>query len=163
MALTTEQIAKRQFSLGASDMAAIDRRFSGKVRVTPGCWWWTAGIAPNGYGVFWAHGRNISAHRYSYERLVGPIPPKFHIDHLCRNKVCVNPAHLEAVTPRTNTLRGISGVAENAVKTACPVGHLYDEENTYVHRGKRNCRECGRQRVRKWRAGGSKRSTASAA
>jgi hypothetical protein len=84
------------------------------------------------------------AHRVAYELLVGPIPDGMHLDHLCRTPACVNPAHLEPVTPRVNSLRGVSFSAVNATKETCPAGHPYSADNTYLSPTKRNrlCRTC---------------------
>ena len=123
-------------------------RFWSKVDLSApnGCWLWTAGKFINGYGAFRLGNRTVYAHRFSYEALVGPIPPELQIDHLCRVRRCVNPAHLEPVTCRENTLRGDTSAAHNAAKTECPQGHPYDEENTYLDpKGGRRCRECARQ------------------
>lgn len=108
-----------------------------------GCWEWR-GARRLGYGLFRAAGVQVQAHRWSYERFVGPIPNGFHVDHLCRNKRCVNPDHLEAVTPRENTVRGVGPTALNAAKTHCSRGHEFTRENTYIHRGGRHCRACRR-------------------
>ena len=128
--------------------AERERRFWAKVRKTPDCWEWTA-AKTQGYGTFCLNqtpqGRTGRAHRIAYELLVGPIPPDKQIDHLCRNRACVNPAHLELVTSRTNTLRGEGRTAHNARKTHCPRGHAYTPENTLVSKGgERFCRECRR-------------------
>jgi len=86
-----------------------------------GCWEWTAYILPNGYGWFGlvtgANQRNALAHRVAYEFVVGPVPTGLQLDHLCRNRRCVNPDHLEPVTRRENILRGQSLMAHNARKT----------------------------------------------
>ena len=74
----------------------------------------------------------IQAHRVAYELVKGKIPAGLELDHLCRNRICCNPAHLEAVTGRENSLRGVSPWAKNACATHCPRGHPYDAENTYV-------------------------------
>lgn len=71
-----------------------------------GCWEWTGGTDPTGYGRFFFDGRMGYAHRFAYETAVGPIPAGFDIDHLCRNRRCVRPSHLEAVTRRENLMRG---------------------------------------------------------
>ena len=132
-------------------------RFASKVRKTEGCWEWIGGKSSNGYGSFQlprtgrgTKQRRVSAHRFSYEMLVGPIPEGLTIDHLCRNRACVNPAHLEPVTGRVNTLRSTNICAGNARKIACPRGHPFDETNTYNRPGAaRGCRECNRIRLRK--------------
>lgn len=111
-----------------------------------GCWEWSAHRQSNGYGKIREAGqgsKKLFVHRVSYEMFVGPIPAGFQIDHLCRVRHCLNPAHLEAVTPRVNTLRGETITAVNAAKTHCPQGHEYTPENTYMAAdGKRSCRGC---------------------
>lgn len=135
-----------------------DARFWAKVdrRDPDDCWVWTAATnRSGGYGRFRVGGRAgrmVSAHRFAYERLVGPIPDGLTIDHLCRVPRCVNPKHLEPVTVRENTLRGESFSARNARKTHCIHGHPFDEANT-IHRkgGRRECRICnyaGKRRLR---------------
>lgn len=115
------------------------------------CWLWDGSHSGQGYGQFWGNGRTEWAHRVVYEALVGPIPDGLQIDHLCRNPGCVNPGHLEVVTSRENTLRGVSMVARNAKKTRCPSGHPYDEKNTYRDKKeKRHCRICMRAGNRRY-------------
>lgn len=117
------------------------------------CWVWTGGKISTGYGLFHpTKGTHALAHRYSYELMVGPIPEGLHIDHLCRNPVCVSPRHLEPVTPGENTRRGLSISTFNALKTHCPAGHAYTPENTYRSPSKpngRRCRQCQRDYDRK--------------
>lgn len=143
-------------------------RFAEKVALTDsGCIEWIAARYWHGYGHFHstqtadAKSRDIYAHRWSYEYHVGPIPEGLHIDHLCRNRLCVNPAHLEPVTHRVNTLRGIGFAAVNAAKTHCANGHPYDQGNTYTDpKGYRHCRTCRREVDRKRRPAGSRRKAA---
>jgi hypothetical protein len=124
-------------------------RFWAKVSIPDnmdGCWVWTASGA-RGYGLFYPGRPGTYAHRYSYELAKGPIPDGYQVDHLCRNKGCVNPSHLEAVTPQVNVLRSTSFAAREARVTHCPRGHAYDENNTYIvrregQRPKRQCRRC---------------------
>lgn len=136
-------------------LKTLSERFAAKYAVNEesGCWQWTAARSSNGYGKIQVHAGTQSsdyAHRVSYELHVGPIPAGLVIDHLCRNKLCVNPAHLEPVTARENVLRGTGPSAKCAAMTHCIRGHLLDEENTYVcPRGKRGCRKCRREANRR--------------
>jgi hypothetical protein len=138
-------------------------RFWTKVKIVAECWEWQGFVDPNGYGQFYpTHTKNELAHIYAYKFVYDIVPEGLVIDHLCRNRKCVNPFHLEAVTQRVNTLRGIGPSALNAVKTHCPQGHPYDEANTWVNpkKNERICRECSRQRYRKWyKANGRLRNT----
>lgn len=141
-------------------MNARDLRFWRKVDIGTGveCWPWTAGLTGAGYGIIsWREDgkvRNQGAHRYAYEYLFGTIPEGLHLDHLCRNPRCVNPAHLDPVTPRVNALRGVGPSARNARATECKHGHPFTPENTWVDpkRNTRHCRECMRRRWREWNA-----------
>ena len=125
-------------------------RFLAKIVAYPhGCWIWQASTTHNGYGQFWVGGRMVKAHRFAYEMFVGPIPEGLELDHLCRVRNCVNPAHMEPVTHAENVRRGESFSAINAGKTHCPHGHAYDAENTYVKpNGWRHCRACQRAACR---------------
>jgi HNH endonuclease len=97
-----------------------------------GCWIWMGSCKSNGYGTIGLANRKMGhAHRVSYELHNGPIAPGQCIDHLCRVRCCVNPDHLEAVTTRVNLLRGHGETGNNARKTHCPQGHIYDSSNTY--------------------------------
>ncbi len=114
------------------------------------CWVWAGVRDSGGYGHTRINGRQYRAHRVAYELFVGVIPEGMHVDHLCRNRACINPDHMELVTPRENVLRGVGISAENARKTACIHGHLFDAANTYVSKtGRRQCRECHRIRQSK--------------
>jgi hypothetical protein len=110
------------------------------------CWVWI-GAKSRGYAHLKVNGRVHKGHRWAYEHFIGLIPEGLEPDHLCRNRGCVNPAHLEPVPHKENSLRGISFAAENAAKTHCPKGHPYDLFNTWRGRsGKRFCRMCASAR-----------------
>lgn len=132
--------------------SALPQRFWDKTRseetgyATP-CLTWTAFKQSNGYGKFGLDGKSQYAHRVAYTALVAPIPDGLMIDHLCRNRACVNVEHMEAVTNQINILRGETIMATNAAKTHCPQGHEYTEGNTYISpsSGGRTCRTCMRE------------------
>ena len=112
-----------------------------------GCWLWTAGTRTL-YGAFNADGGVHYAHRWAYQQFVGPIRPGLEIDHLCRTRLCVNPAHLEAVTHIVNVRRGNAGLFSRNFR--CEHGHAFTKENTRVHiladgGRRRRCRTCERR------------------
>lgn len=111
-----------------------------------GCWSWV-GATSLGYGRIWIDGRLLGAHRVLYERHRGPIADGLEIDHLCRNRKCVNPDHLEAVDTATNVLRGIGVTASNARKSRCRLGHAFDR---FDGNGRR-CNSCHRIANRTYR------------
>jgi hypothetical protein len=107
------------------------------------CWIWLANISPEGYGRIGDEERNtIYAHRVAYELLKGPIPKGYTLDHLCRNRACPNPDHLEPVTQTVNKLRGESPAARCARQTHCVHGHEFNAKNSYFRGFMRQCKLC---------------------
>lgn len=136
----------------AQIMREADARLLPKIaQAADGCWRWVAAIDQYGYGRFRQRDRNALAHRVVYELLVGSIAVDLTLDHRCRNRWCVNPAHLEPVSLAENIRRGTGVGVANATKTHCKHGHELTPENIYWKQGKRACRECGRQATRRWR------------
>ena len=125
------------------------QRFTAKVVTGPGCWEWRGTVGNNGYGRFMIRRKTVTVHRYSYITMKGPIPQGLQIDHLCRNRKCVRPSHLEAVPPRTNVLRGVGIMAQKARQTHCIHGHEFTPENTAHYKGRRCCRQCARNNVQR--------------
>lgn len=109
------------------------------------CWVWIGHIAKNGYGRYGS--------RLAHKLVYGNIPSNKQLDHLCRNRSCVNPKHLEVVSQKINILRGVGAAANNHRKSSCKHGHAFSNENTYVDRqGHRNCRTCDRLKKAKRRS-----------
>jgi len=181
-------------------MASLPLQLESKIVRKPnnGCWEWTGCKIQNGYGRVhttpsYKVRKMVLAHRAVYELLRGAIPEGMTLDHLCRNRACVNPDHLEPVDLRTNVLRGVGPTAINARKTHCPKGHplvwnghqrvcktcthesqsaryelnknsgplegkpecgkghKFTPENTLLHGGSQHCRECAKERMRKFK------------
>lgn len=130
-------------------MKTLIQRFEDKYIPEPnsGCWIWI-GVLSGKYGQILCDGKMQYAHRVSFELFKNKIPDGMEIDHLCRVRCCVNPNHLEPVTCKENIRRGLLG---SVMKTHCPKGHPYSEDNLYVRPdGGRGCRICIRLACRKW-------------
>ena len=138
-------VMRSQYTRGS-----VEARFWPKVDKTGDCWIWTAAQDGKGYGGFWDGEQRQKAHRVAYELMVGLIPTGLCLDHLCRNTLCVNPAHLEVVTQRVNILRGVGVSAQKARQTHCINGHELTPQNTYIREDRRHpsrsCRVCDRER-----------------
>lgn len=132
----------------------LAERLWAKVERSDGCWRWKGSHTHNGYAqihVKLDRGKWSAtvAHRLTYVLEVGPIGDGLVLDHLCRNRGCVNPYHLEPTTDLVNILRGTGFAARHAKKTHCPAGHAYDAANTHVDkRNMRHCRACDASRKR---------------
>lgn len=144
--ISIQEIASSSKQLRSNNINAISLRFWDRViKDNDGCWLWM-GALNHGYGRFVVGGRSgksMMAHRFSYEEKKGVIPDGLQLDHLCRNRKCVNPDHLEAVTQKENILRGISPSAQQARRKNCIRGHPFSGDNLYITpSGKRQCKEC---------------------
>lgn len=133
----------------------LPERIASKIQIDEsGCWLWTAGRQnKDGYGGVHWYGKWSRAHRVVYQLLVGDIPDGLQLDHTCRVRHCVNPAHLEPVTGRENVLRGDTIAAKHAARTHCPKGHPLDGDNlvpSQLKLGQRSCLTCQRERQRKY-------------
>ncbi len=134
-----------KFTFGNPEPAI--ERFYRKVEKMPnGCWQWTGKPTKAGYGNFSIQNRRVYAHRFAYETFIGPIPKGKELDHLCRNTLCVNPAHLEPVLHTLNVRRGDAPIVNrerHLALTHCAKGHLFNEENTFTDKhGFRHCGIC---------------------
>lgn len=129
--------------------------FFNRVEVLPnGCWQWLRSLADNGYGHYAFDNIREKAHRFAFKVFVGEIPDYLQLDHLCRNRGCVNPEHLEAVSSKENVRRSpIQVTTINARKTHCIRGHEFTAENTRLERNgtKRTCKTCKRLHKHVWK------------
>ncbi len=122
----------------------VQEDFWRRVEKTEGCWIWKGTVTRHGYGRFHMKHKAFFAHRIALYLCGILLFPKKVTDHLCRNTLCVNPAHIELVTSAENTLRGFSLPALNARKTHCKRGHIFNTRNTILASdGHRKCRPCG--------------------
>jgi hypothetical protein len=128
----------------------MNPRLASRLAVVEGgpCWLFSGAINSSGYGTLTDGERLVLAHRMAYEDAHGPIGDDLTVNHLCRNRLCCNPQHLEVVTRAENTRHG------RANRTECPQGHAYDEANTHLNAaGNRSCKTCQRQ----WRRDSDRR------
>lgn len=134
----------------ASKTRTTEERFWEKVDATGDCWEWMSGRNRDGYGQFYPTTTIVAkAHRFAWETLVGLIPKGLEIDHLCRNRTCVNPDHLDVVTHQENCRRGyplglVANWRKKRAQTHCVHGHEFTLENTGTNHGRRFCRACHR-------------------
>ncbi len=130
------------------------KRILEKIEIVGSCWIYTGGLR-RGYGKISINNKSVSTHRFVYEYYYGQLCPDLVIDHLCRNRACCHPDHLEEVTQKINVSRGLTGYTKggssgNAKKTHCKQGHEFNVKNTYIKKnGGRDCRTCNRLRSRK--------------
>ncbi len=137
---------ERRDSMNDSDVI----RFWLAVQKMDDCWLWLRSCDSTGYGRFRSNRTSQAAHRVAYQLCIGPIPPGLTLDHLCKNRKCVNPAHLEPVTLKENILRGDSPFAQHARQEVCKYGHPFNAENTAIRKDGtgRDCLICRRRRAR---------------
>lgn len=150
----TSRVFNRLY-VGREKMGYIFSRFkvsSTKFYESTPCWEWQHGLNNKGYGMIQYRMKPFPVHRLVYQIIVEFVPDNLHCDHLCRNPRCVNPAHIEPVTPGENMMRGTSVQAKNAKKTHCKRGHPLSGDNLLLRRDGRECRECKRHHSREyWR------------
>lgn len=132
--------------------SVLPPRVRAKISIAGECWTWIGDRNAQGYGRLHLKGFvSEKAHRIVFELLTGPIPRGLTLDHLCRNRACVNPAHLEPVTLQENLRRGTGVGVVNAAKSHCRRGHEFTLKNTYfTGTGKRACRTCMRAATERW-------------
>lgn len=158
-----KKIAKAKKVLVRVDRSPIGRFLKRVHTAENGCWDWLGGKTTDGYGVFCiAKGKNVLAHRFSYIHHKGEILAELEIDHVCNNRCCVNPEHLEAVSHLENILRAkergsyknhIDIGAFQSSKTHCKLGHPYAGDNLVIekHNGARRCKICEKAKIERYR------------
>lgn len=146
--LQHEAVVRDNLSKTKSKLTPVAfQRLVSSIRFTKTCWIWKARQTSKGYAEFYIKSKPIRAHKLIYEMIVSPVPVGLQLDHLCRVRHCVNPLHLEPVTPKVNVLRGNGVTAQNARKTHCIKGHPLTKENITTTRGSRDCRLCNNIRA----------------
>lgn len=129
------------------------QRFLAHLAFDGDCVVWKSSLTTSGYAQFTVEGRKRYAHRWFWEHEIGPVPAGMELDHLCRNRACVNLTHLEPVTPRENVRRGTSPIADGMRQTHCVNGHPFAGENLLIrNNGQRACRICCRENARRKRS-----------
>lgn len=143
-----------QFCNDTNKVQIFEKQVASKLQILGSCWVFTGCKDHKGYGYFRVGGRsgkNFRLHKWTWEAINGPMPENLQCDHVCRVRACCNPFHIEPVSPKVNTARGIGPGAINARKTHCPYGHEYTPENTRITYGRRRCRTCIRAAKRRKR------------
>lgn len=132
-------------------ISAIERLAKKFFIANNGCWEWIGAKTAEGYGTAVVSYKQTSAHRHLYQSVHGLLPKNIQLDHLCKNKGCVNPKHLEPVTAHENLMRSDSMSAINNRKIQCINGHEFSENNTYYrwrkNRRERDCKTCRKDAV----------------
>lgn len=148
-----------KFDTYAKRFLSLEDRFMEKVFMVPEstCWFWTGYHDRDGYAMSSINDVPLAAYRMAYKLFVGELTKGMCLDHICRQRGCVNPKHMEEVTSKENTRRSpIAPAAINAQKTHCPRGHELTEGNIVTSMKGRNCLICNRvkdaERKRRYRA-----------